>query len=116
MALAAGEVERDELIRLARDLATRCGGQASRQASAALVILRAEGVQGLTRALDPDLRLGLGATTAHWERFRRLCGPEIRRLSSRGEKVIAFLLVWVRRCGRIAEGQARGKRAGRPAR
>ncbi len=116
MAFAAGKVERDELIRLARSLATRCGAQASRQASAALAILRAQGLQGLTRALDPNLRLGLGTTTAHWERFRRLCGPEIRRWSPRGEKVVAFLLVWIRRCGRIAEGRAQGKRAGRPSR
>lgn len=102
---------RDALLETARRLASACGEQAARQATAALAILRASGMAELLRALDPNVQLLLGASSKHWDRFRQTCGGQLRALADQGDEAMAFVLGWVKRLALVTR---RAGRAGGP--
>lgn len=101
---------REELLRLARQLARRCGPSAGRQAAVALAVLRSRGLRGLSDVLAADVEICLGASSRHWVRFREVCAREIERASKQGVPAVAFLLAWI---ARFARADQRGRPPGR---
>ena len=101
---AATTLPRDQLLRLARQLAERCGPSAGRQAAAALAVLRARGLEGLRGVLASDVDVHLGVSSRHWSRFREACAHEVERVSTQGVPAVAFLLAWIARSARADRG------------
>lgn len=107
---------RARLLSEARTEAAGLPSAVGRQASAALAILRRDGIETLLEALDPKTEALLGASTPHWDEFRRVVGPTVRRLEREvGLDGVAFYLGWLKRLSTLRRS-GDSKPRGRPGR